>query len=122
MRSKRGDAGQDEEICARSASSESRSVAPTESGACASQCLHDLAIRICYQETLAAQRCVIAVGAEGVTCMNGRTFLKAGTCEPEKGALTTCLLGTRADAGCDWISDAAGAVRSGGGALGVGRR
>ena len=95
------DASQDDQICAQICALGTLIGCSTDSGACASQCLQDLAMRACYPEKIAAQLCVIAIGPDALTCMNGRTFVKAGTCEPEKGALTTCLLGARADAGSD---------------------
>ena len=61
--------------------------------ACVRRCQQDFAKRICNPEKSAAQRCVIAIGPDAITCMNGRPYVKSEVCQNERQALTGCLLG-----------------------------
>jgi hypothetical protein len=93
------DADQDTETCVRTCALGAAIGCPSRL-TCVSQCRQDLASGVCPLETHAAYLCLIAGGTDAVICINGQTALKAGYCEPEKGALMTCLLATR-DAGSD---------------------
>jgi hypothetical protein len=95
------DAAQDEQDCTQVCALGTTIGCSTDSSACISQCLQDLAMPTCYAEKKAAQLCVIAAGPDAVTCMMGVTFVKTGYCQSEKAALTSCLRGIPVDAGGD---------------------
>ena len=95
------DAAQDEPGCTQVCDLGATIGCSTDSSACVSQCLQDLAMPTCYAEKKAAQLCVITAGPDAVTCMMGMTFVKTGYCQSEKSALTNCLRGIPVDAGSD---------------------
>ena len=95
------DALDDDAICAQGCQLGTQAGCGMDEATCIATCRQEFATGICYPETRAAHLCVNAIGVNALTCMNGRTFVKKGICEPEKGALTTCLSNTVADASSD---------------------
>jgi hypothetical protein len=88
------DAFIDDGICSQSCQIGIQAGCDSDNAACLAMCQQDFARGVCNPEKRVAQLCVIAVGPDAITCMNGRSFVKAGICPQERQALMACLTGT----------------------------
>jgi hypothetical protein len=94
------DALTDDVICAQICQLGTQAGCGADAG-CVAMCQQDLAMPDCKPEKRAAQLCVIGIGPDAITCMNGRPFVKQTVCVQERQAQTACLLAARSDAARD---------------------